>query len=166
MYVMYYASMLRCWQLVRILVRTNHPYLRVGRHTYPHLREAIIDPSSRGAHPIPQCRQDRCSSPGVHEVGHHYSISLSSTTSLLSWPLLVSHHCSNHSTSHHDCLTLAEKPFFPFRSLPLKCVAIWVACWMFASHDSALHRRILVLCLIFGDNLTTWLHSHMHGRPT
>jgi hypothetical protein len=32
MYVMYYASMLRCWQLVRILVRTNHPFLRVGHH--------------------------------------------------------------------------------------------------------------------------------------
>jgi hypothetical protein len=32
MYAMYYASMLRCWQLVKILVRTNHPYLRVGRH--------------------------------------------------------------------------------------------------------------------------------------
>jgi hypothetical protein len=33
MYVRYYASMLRCWQLVRILVRTNHPCLRVGRHS-------------------------------------------------------------------------------------------------------------------------------------
>jgi hypothetical protein len=33
MYVMYYASTLRCWQLIRILVRTNHPYLRVGCHT-------------------------------------------------------------------------------------------------------------------------------------
>jgi hypothetical protein len=33
MYVMYYASILRCWQLVRILVRTNHPCLRVERHT-------------------------------------------------------------------------------------------------------------------------------------
>jgi hypothetical protein len=32
MYVIYYASMLRCWQLVRILVSTNHPYLRVERH--------------------------------------------------------------------------------------------------------------------------------------
>jgi hypothetical protein len=32
MYVMYYASMLWCWQLVRVLVRTNHPCLRVGRH--------------------------------------------------------------------------------------------------------------------------------------
>jgi hypothetical protein len=32
MYVMYYASILRCWQLVRILVRTNHPCLRVGCH--------------------------------------------------------------------------------------------------------------------------------------
>jgi hypothetical protein len=36
MYVMYYVSMLRCWQLVRILVRTNHPCLRVGRHTNKH----------------------------------------------------------------------------------------------------------------------------------
>jgi hypothetical protein len=25
MYVMYYAPMLRCWQLVRILVKANHP---------------------------------------------------------------------------------------------------------------------------------------------
>jgi hypothetical protein len=32
MYVMYYASMPRCWQLIRILVRTNHPYLSVRRH--------------------------------------------------------------------------------------------------------------------------------------
>jgi hypothetical protein len=30
---MYYASMLRWWQLVRIPVRTNHPCLRVGCHT-------------------------------------------------------------------------------------------------------------------------------------
>jgi hypothetical protein len=34
MYAMYYASMLQCWQLVRILVRTNCPRLRVGRHRY------------------------------------------------------------------------------------------------------------------------------------
>jgi hypothetical protein len=32
MYAMHYLSMLRCWQLVRILVRTNHPCLRVGHH--------------------------------------------------------------------------------------------------------------------------------------
>jgi hypothetical protein len=32
MYVMYYVSMFRCWQLIRILVKTNHPCLRVGRH--------------------------------------------------------------------------------------------------------------------------------------
>jgi hypothetical protein len=32
MYVMYYASMIQCWQLVMIIIRTNHPYLRVGRH--------------------------------------------------------------------------------------------------------------------------------------
>jgi hypothetical protein len=30
--VRYYASMLRRWQLIRILVRTNHPCLRVGHH--------------------------------------------------------------------------------------------------------------------------------------
>jgi hypothetical protein len=34
MYAMYYASIFRCWQLVRTLVRTNHPYLRVGRHSW------------------------------------------------------------------------------------------------------------------------------------
>jgi hypothetical protein len=28
----YYASMLRCWHLVWILVRTDHPYLGVGCH--------------------------------------------------------------------------------------------------------------------------------------
>jgi hypothetical protein len=39
MYVMYYASILRCWKRVRILVRTNHPCLRVRRHTdHPFLR--------------------------------------------------------------------------------------------------------------------------------
>jgi hypothetical protein len=30
---MYYASMLRCWHLVWILVRTDHPCLGVGCHT-------------------------------------------------------------------------------------------------------------------------------------
>jgi hypothetical protein len=33
MYVLYYTSMLQCWQLVWILVRTNHPCLGVGCHT-------------------------------------------------------------------------------------------------------------------------------------
>jgi hypothetical protein len=32
MYVIYYVSMFRCWQFVRILVKTKHPWLRVGRH--------------------------------------------------------------------------------------------------------------------------------------
>jgi hypothetical protein len=32
MYVMHYASILQCWQLVRILIRTNHPCLRVECH--------------------------------------------------------------------------------------------------------------------------------------
>jgi hypothetical protein len=33
MYVLYYASMLRCWHLIWILVRTDHPFLGVGCHT-------------------------------------------------------------------------------------------------------------------------------------
>jgi hypothetical protein len=33
MYVLYYASMLRCWHLIWILVRTDHPCLGVGCHT-------------------------------------------------------------------------------------------------------------------------------------
>jgi hypothetical protein len=32
MYVIYYVPMLQCWQLVRILVKTNHPCLMVGCH--------------------------------------------------------------------------------------------------------------------------------------
>jgi hypothetical protein len=32
MYVLYYVSMFWCCQLVWILVKSNHPYLRVGRH--------------------------------------------------------------------------------------------------------------------------------------
>jgi hypothetical protein len=34
MYVLYYASMLRCWHLLWILVRTGHPCLGVGCHNY------------------------------------------------------------------------------------------------------------------------------------
>jgi hypothetical protein len=30
---MYYAAMLRCWHLVWILVRTDHPCLGVGCHS-------------------------------------------------------------------------------------------------------------------------------------
>jgi hypothetical protein len=32
MYVLYYVSMLRCWHLIWILVKTDHPYLGVGCH--------------------------------------------------------------------------------------------------------------------------------------
>jgi hypothetical protein len=34
MYVMYYAPMLWCWQLIRFLIKTNHPCLRVGHHSW------------------------------------------------------------------------------------------------------------------------------------
>jgi hypothetical protein len=33
-FVMYYAPMLRCWQLVMILVKTNHPCLWAGCHNW------------------------------------------------------------------------------------------------------------------------------------
>jgi hypothetical protein len=42
MYAMYYALMLRCWQLIKILVRTNHPCLRVGCHNYTQILALII----------------------------------------------------------------------------------------------------------------------------
>jgi hypothetical protein len=32
--VIYYTSMFRCWQLVRNLIKTNHPYLRLGHHSH------------------------------------------------------------------------------------------------------------------------------------
>jgi hypothetical protein len=35
MYAMYYASMIWYWQLIAILVRINHPCLRVGCHNHP-----------------------------------------------------------------------------------------------------------------------------------
>jgi hypothetical protein len=43
MYVIYYALMLRCWQLVRILVKTNHPCLRVGHHNLKYYYSSIIE---------------------------------------------------------------------------------------------------------------------------
>jgi hypothetical protein len=39
---MYYVTMLRCWQHVRILVKTNHPYLRVKRHSWYQSLMSII----------------------------------------------------------------------------------------------------------------------------
>jgi hypothetical protein len=32
MFVLYYALIFRCWQLIWILLKTNHPYLKVVRH--------------------------------------------------------------------------------------------------------------------------------------
>jgi hypothetical protein len=37
----YYASMLRCWHLVWILVRTDHPCLGVGCHTQCGLKTGV-----------------------------------------------------------------------------------------------------------------------------
>jgi hypothetical protein len=42
MYAMYYASMLCYWKLIRILVRTNHPYLRMGSHSWYQSLTSII----------------------------------------------------------------------------------------------------------------------------
>jgi hypothetical protein len=42
MYATYYASMLRYWQLVRILVRTNHSCLRVECHSWYQSLTSVI----------------------------------------------------------------------------------------------------------------------------
>jgi hypothetical protein len=42
MYMMYYVSMIRYWQLIRILVGTKHPCLRVGRHRWYQRLTSII----------------------------------------------------------------------------------------------------------------------------
>jgi hypothetical protein len=42
MYAMYYAPMLWCWQLIRILIWSNHPYLRVGRYSWYQSLTSII----------------------------------------------------------------------------------------------------------------------------
>jgi hypothetical protein len=43
MYAMHYASMLQYWQLVRILVRINHPCLMVGCHN--NRNEQYLEPA-------------------------------------------------------------------------------------------------------------------------
>jgi hypothetical protein len=43
MYVLYYASMLRCWHLFWILVRTNHPCLGMGCHNSSSSKEETPD---------------------------------------------------------------------------------------------------------------------------
>jgi hypothetical protein len=49
MYVLYYALMLRCWHLVWILVRTDHPYLGVGCHMARPIRGIIVLRWTEGA---------------------------------------------------------------------------------------------------------------------
>jgi hypothetical protein len=63
MYVLYYVSMLRCWHLVWILVRTDHPCFGVGCHRFKHtrydrkyyynnLRTGYLDESSFGGEKV------------------------------------------------------------------------------------------------------------------
>jgi hypothetical protein len=47
MYVLYYASMLWCWHLVWILVRTNDPCLGVGHHSYVPSQSVLRTDASR-----------------------------------------------------------------------------------------------------------------------
>jgi hypothetical protein len=46
MYVLYYASMLRCWQLVCILVRTNYTCLGVECHIPVCAPPSVLPPST------------------------------------------------------------------------------------------------------------------------
>jgi hypothetical protein len=45
MYGLYCASMLRCWHLVWMLVRTDHPCLGVGRHSMVFIKISCIEQS-------------------------------------------------------------------------------------------------------------------------
>jgi hypothetical protein len=47
MYVLYYTSMFRCWYLVWILVRTDHPYLGVGCHSHNRMRDDLGEGGQR-----------------------------------------------------------------------------------------------------------------------
>jgi hypothetical protein len=40
---MYYVSLLQCWHPVMILIRTDHPYLRVGCHRDPYTLGLLLD---------------------------------------------------------------------------------------------------------------------------
>jgi hypothetical protein len=42
MYVLYYVLMLRCWQLIWILIMTNHLCLGVGCHSWYQSRTSIM----------------------------------------------------------------------------------------------------------------------------
>jgi hypothetical protein len=44
--VMYYVPMLWCWQLIRILVKTNHPCLRVRHHSWGVINDIRANPHS------------------------------------------------------------------------------------------------------------------------
>jgi hypothetical protein len=70
MYVLYYASMLRCWHLVWILVRIDHPCLGVGCHAGLYSADTrchspgLYDQSPRsGSRPPWHCQQDGTAAP-------------------------------------------------------------------------------------------------------
>jgi hypothetical protein len=83
MYVLYYASILRRWQLVWILVRTNHPFLGVGCHT-PYCRVPWhCSGASRVLHSTGTAPQSHCSHmPRVVEPLHTLATHYERATSL------------------------------------------------------------------------------------
>jgi hypothetical protein len=79
MYVMYYASMLQCWQLIMILIRTNHPCLRVGCHRLSvpgrlyrcrglGKRRHLMPDLTRRGHKRPRTPGSRYPSAGIHPI--------------------------------------------------------------------------------------------------
>jgi hypothetical protein len=52
MYVLYYASMLRCWHLIWILVMIDHPCLGVGCHKFSQWVGYVWPGSPNGLSPI------------------------------------------------------------------------------------------------------------------
>jgi hypothetical protein len=81
---MYYTSMLRCCQLLRILVRTNHPCLRVGRHTTP----AALSSARR---PTPLCVLTIVPCSALRAVQHWVHRTLCSPTTVAPLCAVTSH---------------------------------------------------------------------------
>ena len=78
MYVFYYASMLRCWHLIWILVRTDHPCLGVGCHIeHPghtwKLRFISFGTVSPGFKAKTRCSSYVCPGSSCHTYGQNVS---------------------------------------------------------------------------------------------
>jgi hypothetical protein len=111
MYVLYYASMLRCWHLIWILVRTDHPCLGVGCHTPggPSFTPLLVTP------PHQQQAMPPSWSPWTGTCDQQ-SFTKSFNTMALTPPTVTDwvadSGTSNHTTSDTGNLTYVRPPYF------------------------------------------------------